>query len=176
MNNKINELNKQLSLIHGNELEIKSLLQKEWNETFARDKNLQDAMVEVQSSTEYCWNGYGEIVSWLRFDLDRFKECSEYLKEYLRDQHVELDANDCITYSQGPCIVINDGGDVYDQDGDKFFVKQSDYKDEDGIINLNKRNELIENYMEKNGYFPSIFRSDRYDNVFCVNTQNKTEK
>jgi len=76
--------------------------------------------------------------------------------------------NDCITTSIGPCIVIDNDGGVYDQDAAKVIVKKTDYETDE------ERNALIEAWMEKSGYFPSVVRCDYYGNPLgYVSTKEK---
>lgn len=175
MNRTIKALNKKLLSSAEKAAEIETKLQAAWDKVFEKNAEINKAIVGVQASQEYTWDNYGEISQYIRFYANDFKECREYLKTYLRESHyMEIDFQaDTLSYWQGFSIVINDDGDVYDQDGDKFFLKKSDYRNEDGDLDIERRNELIEAYMEKTGCFPGVFSIDRYGNVFCVNTQNK---
>ena len=175
MNRTIKALNKKLAAIAGDASAIETKLQTAYNKVFDKDKDLQKSIVDVQDSREYTWNEFSEICSWLRFFAKDYEECQEYLKTYLREgYYIEIDFQaDALMYSQGHTIVINEDGDVLDQDGDKWFIKKDDYRDENGELDIEKRNELIEAYMENTGCFPGVFSSDRYGNVFYVNTQNK---
>lgn len=175
MNKTIERLNAQLAKVSSNAADIEIQLQTAWDKVFNKNKALKKAIQEVESSNEYAWNKYGEIVSWIRFDHADFDKCREYLKTWLRENHyVEVDfANDALMYAVGTSIVINDDGDVYDQDGDKFFIKKNDYRDENGELDIEKRNELIEAYMEKTGCYPGVFSSDRHGNVFSISTVAK---
>lgn len=170
--NLIGNLNVKLAANESNRADIEAQLQTAWNEVFQANTQLTNVVTQLEKSTDYSWDKYGEIVSWIRFDLSDYRDNLEYFKDYMREyHHVTVDSDsDCLAYSQGPCIVINEDGDVYDQDGDKFFVSKIDYRDDDGESDYVKRNELIESYMEKSGYFPGVFRSDRHGNVFHVNT------
>jgi hypothetical protein len=175
MNKEIKALNNKLANISDNEFAIKQELQLAWNKVFDDMSVLRDAITKVEASNEYTWESRGEdICSWIRFDTKSFDDCAEYLKEYLRNEHyVEIDfENDALLYSMGPSIIINEDGDVLDQDGDKWFINKDDYRDEDsGDLNEGKRNELIEAYMEKTGCYPGVFRTDRHGNVFAVSTK-----
>lgn len=174
MNKKINELNKNLNDKNADILDIESQLQIEWNNVFKDLSVILVGVTKVESSTEYLWDKYGEIVSWARFsDLSDFQDCKQYFTEYMREYHcVDIDwENECLTYSVGPSIVINDNGDVYDQDGNKFFISKSDYSDEHGYLDESKRNELIEAYMLKTDCYPGVFKSDRHGNVTLIDTK-----
>ena len=149
---------------------IESELQKEYNKLFADCGHLQAAIKAVENSSEYSQNRLGEIVSWIRYpELSAFKDCSRYLAEYLREYHF-IDAdfeNACLMFSQGRNLIINDDGDVYDEDSGKWIISKSDYATPAG------RNLLIEQWMESTGYYPGVFRVDRHGNVFHINTQEK---
>ena len=174
MNQAIKELNLKLEALDADRSDIETQLQAEWNNVFNDSSVIKDLVTKVENSQNYRWDKYGEIVSYVPFNAEDFRDCSQYFKEYMRDNYfVELDFdNAVVTYSQGPGIVINDNGDVYDQDGDKFFIKKNDYRDDEtGELDEAKRNELIEQYMEKTGCYPGVFLSDRHGNVFAVSTK-----
>lgn len=173
MNEKIKALNEKLATLHGSEEEIETQLQAEWNKVFDDSTQLKEALAKLEQSNDYHWDRFGEIASYIRFYPKDFENCKRYLIAYMREYHyVEIDFDcDILTRSVGPAIVINDDdGGVYDQDGDKFFIKKSDYRDEDGKLDLVKRNELIEEYMEKTGCFPGVYSSDHYGNISSVKT------
>jgi hypothetical protein len=175
MNKTIEKLNKKLQSISADVSEVESQLQKEWNKVFKEMPELNNAIEALQVSKDFIWNKYDEIAQWIRFDLSDFQDIKKYFTEYMQENHlvtVEWDS-DALSYSQGPSIVINEDGDVLDQEGNKWFISKNDYRDDDGELNEAKRNELIEQYMEKSGYFPGVFRSDRYGNIFNVNTKGE---
>jgi hypothetical protein len=178
MNKKINELNNVLQAADASIEEIRSQLQLAWNDVFKDMTALKDAEASVAQSSDFAWDAHGEIVSWIRFDLTPFEDCKEYFANYMREySYVEVDfKNDILTYSQGPSIVINEDSDVYDQDSGKFILKRKDCLDDDGAFDETKRNALIEEYMEKQGYFPGVFSSDHYGNVFSVSTITKAKE
>jgi len=107
--------------------------------------------------------------AWIRVDLSLLIDTKdklerELLKEYFDLEFIGIDfENDCITTSEGPCIVINHEGDVLDQDSNKWFISKRDYE------TVESRNKLIEAYMEKSGYFPSIVKCDYYGNPSYAN-------
>jgi hypothetical protein len=176
MNKEIKDLNTQLadSLETIEDLETK--LQAEWNRVFDDSGVIKAIMVNVEDSTDYRFDEYGEIVSYYYVDLSDFKDSKKYLVQYLRDSYcADLDlANDCISYSQGECIVIQD--ETRRDNGVwlnfKLIIDESEYRDENGV-NETKRNELIEAYMEKTGFYPGVFRSDSHGNVFACSTNTK---
>lgn len=109
---------------------------------------------------------------WVRVDLGKLIDTAnefekQLLSDYFQDQMyttVDFD-NEVITTAEGPCIVINDSGDVLDQDSGKWIISKSDYEDE------SERNKLIEEHMEKTGHFPSVVSDDNHGNCFYVNTK-----
>ena len=174
MNRKIKALNKKLLSVVSDAADIENQLQAEYNKVFDKNTEIKKAIAEVQNSQEYCWNDFEEICQWSRFYAKDFKDCQEYLKTYLREYHcIDIDfKNDALLYSTGFNIIINDDGDILEQDSGKWIIKKDDYRDDDGHLDENKRNELIEKHMEKTGCFPSVFRCDRYGNVFLEDTRN----
>ena len=174
MNKQIKDLNAQLASNLENLSDIETKLQAEWDRVFDDSGAIKAMMAKVENSTDYRFDEYGEIVSYHYVDLSDFKDSKKYLVQYLRRSYcADLDlVNECITYSQGECIVIQD--ETRRDNGvwlnSKLIIDESKYKDENGV-NETKRNELIEAYMEKTGYFPGVFRSDSYGNVFSVSTK-----
>ncbi len=173
MNSKIKTLNKRLSLLESDSEQVEVELQAAWNEVFKDMTQIRDAVNALELSNEYATDRHGEICQWVRFDSKPFKECRTYFETYLQNEHfVNVDwSNGTLEASQGPSIVINDDGDVYDQDNDTFIIDVSDYRDAEGTLDEPKRNELIEKYMEKTGYFPGVFSVDRNGNVFPIDTK-----
>tara|TARA_R110000868_G_scaffold411564_2_gene705369 strand:+ start:513 stop:1061 length:549 start_codon:yes stop_codon:yes gene_type:complete len=115
---------------------------------------------------------------WTRMDAAQFIDTESELEkslfeEYLQDNFfVSIDyKHDSIFMSDGPCILINEDGDVLDQDSGKWIIDKKDYESGPEL------KKLIEEYMEKSEYFPSVVRCDHYGNMFYVNTQGwKNEK
>lgn len=172
---QINYWTNQLAVNKATKDEIVAKLRATWYDVFDASETIKAAIEKVEQSTDYTWTEYSEIASYIRVDFSEFKQAYEFLKEYLWDNHyMQFDAkNDALLCPLGPNIVINEDGDVYDQYGGKFFLKKDDYKNDDGELDKTLRNQKIEEYMERAGYFLGVFRSDRYGNVFAVNTQSK---
>ena len=134
---------------------------------------LKESVLKLESSTELTSTEHDEYYSqWIRFDASDFIDVDSSIERdafesYMSENHcMTIDfKNDALTYSIGPCILINDDGDVLDQDSGKWFLKKSDYETE------SERNELIEKYMTKSGYFPSVIRCDYHGNAFYENTK-----
>ena len=112
------------------------------------------------------------IHSWTRVDFSTLIDVEseheqELLAEYFQEHHfIYVDfKNDAVTQCIGPCLVINDDGDVLDQDSGKWVINRQDYE------SIAERNNLIEEYMDKTGYFPSVVQEGRYGVQGYVNTQ-----
>jgi hypothetical protein len=129
---------------------------------------LTDAMDRLDSSTEY-GSDEGGIYRWVRFDLSGIAERERpYFDDYMidKDGAVRVDyENDALMVSDGPGLIINDEGDVLDEDSGKWIISRRDYKSEE------QRAHMIEEWMQASGYFPGVFEMDRYGNVTLVNVQ-----
>jgi hypothetical protein len=180
MNQRIEELEGMIAACAAEESGIKAMLQVEYNKVFDDSKALTKAISDAQSSSEYQTDRYGEIQSWFRFSgLSDYAHCREYFETWLYETHcmdVDWDS-DCFLMNQGESLIIQDDSRHKHDNGvwlnSKQVVSESDYTDEDGNVDTEKRNRLIEEYMEQTGYFPGVFRCDQYGNVFHVNTQAK---
>jgi hypothetical protein len=144
----------------------------------ALQTKIKAMIIALESSKELTQVENDEYFArWTRVDFsnlidlkDSFQK--ELLERYFQDEHcANLNFKDSVlTTSEGPAIVINEDGDVYDQDSGKFIVHKGNYETDV------ERNALIEAWMEKAGYFPSVIRCDHYGNAFYVNTKAKEEK
>lgn len=179
MNSKIKELQEKLNGLYNDKQSIIGKLQLEYNKVFDDSKTLEKAIANAEQASMYQFDEYGEVQSWYRFDgLKEFKDCKEYFEIWLSENHnmtVNWD-NDCLLYSQGESLIIqgSHGRDNGVWLGSKRVIDEKEYKDDNGKVDIEKRNELIEKYMEKSGYFPGVFRTDYYGNVYPVNTQKKS--
>lgn len=180
MNTKIETLLAELNDNCRNADAIKAKLQKEYDKVFDDSKALAKAIANAENASMYQIGEDGEVESWFRFSgLSDFHECREYFETWLLESHcmmVDWD-NDCFLYSQGESLIIQDDARNRRDNGvwlsGKQIIEESEYRDDDGEVDESKRNELIEAWMEKNGYFPGVFRVDNYGNVSHVNTQKK---
>lgn len=173
MNTKINNLLNDLNSLkekHKNDLStLNNTLQDACEEYFKTNEDVRKIVdLQNQKPNGYQFNIFGEVEAWYRVkvDLDQFKDVKEYLKIYIQDYTCGiLDfENDALLIPQGPEeIIINDEGDIFL--GNKLIIEADAYENEE------TRNELIEQYMEKTGYFPGVFRTDYYGNIYQVNTQ-----
>jgi hypothetical protein len=101
----------------------------------------------------------------LRLLEEALKElASEELCAYMEDgNHNEL----YFHVADMEAIIINEDGDIFS--GNRCIISKGEYE------NTNERNQLIENYMEKSGCFPGVFRSDRYGYLRAIDTQKSEE-
>lgn len=182
--NTIDKLFEQLesfeSETRAEQSKIQSQIQNELNAVFDDWKELQDAIKKLESFDKVEYYGAEDgIYSFVRFDLTDVPEREQdYLRDYLMDKHCMYPEfkNDVLTQFQGDdCILIQDehGRDNGVYQGHKCILDEDEYKDEDGEINEERRNELIEQHMERTGWYPGVFRLTRYGDVYPVNTQAK---
>jgi hypothetical protein len=136
------------------------------------DQSALAQVLAVETSKELTQVEHDEYFhQWLRVDFSTLIDTSdafqrELLEEYLQDTHcISCDfKNDCVTYSIGPVIVINEEGDVLDQDTDKWIISSDAYSTKYELF------AQIEAYMQKTGVFSSVVKTDRYGNGFYVDT------
>ncbi len=137
-------------------------------------KALAECIAELEASKNLTFDVNDEWPRrWVRFDARRFIDVDnelerETFRDYLQDEYfTDVDfKNECISMSDGPCIMINEDGDVLDQDSGKWIISKTDYQ------SVDERNKLIEEYMERAGYFPSVVSCDHYGNMHYVSTKD----
>jgi hypothetical protein len=174
LENKIKELSTQ------NKLEISTIeteLQKEWFKIFNDLSIIKEYVEKLEKSTDYIVDEFENYpCQYINckelldiFDGDNCTSYWEYLSEYLSEYYgYYLDRNhDCMIMNNGPAIIINDEGDILDQDSGKWIINKSDYNNEW------YRNILIKNYMKESGYYPGVFYQDYYGNFSLVDTQSE---
>ena len=176
----LNEMIKQAEMRNSALVEgYKKLLLGYWTKIFDNDKQLQKDAENAQNASEYGADETG-IYSWYRVktNLEDFAGCRDFLENWLSDNYcLTIDwENDCFVSWQGDDnLMIQD--DTRRDNGvwqsGKLVIDETEYKDEDGEIDIEKRNSLIEEHMEKTGCFPGVFRITQYGDVFHVNTQTK---
>lgn len=172
MNTKLNELNTALKSAveyvdevskHARErvADVERMIQETWNEMFNADKKLQAALTELESTKQLTGIDHDEFLhQWVRY-TPKEGYSVEALQRYLEENCINFDPkNDCLTTSIGPCLIIDSEGDVYDQDSAKTIIRASQYE------TVEQRDALISAWMQKNGYFPSVVKADRYGNDF----------
>lgn len=192
MNKSIELLKQKLSILKStnaiNESTLKLEIRDQLSKVFKKDKSIK-AIIALQDAKpdSYQYSEFGDVESYHRIEnfdevKTKFADYLEYLVEYIQDMTygtVDLKYN-ALTINNGPNeIIINDDGDVY-QSG-KLIISVDDYRSVDSTYadttysDIGLRNELIEKHMEKTGFFPGVFESDRYGNLTFVSTV-KTEK
>lgn len=106
---------------------------------------------------------------WTRVDFSKLIDIDNQLQRDLLEEYLSTEyifhadfKNQCLTTSEGPCILINESGDVLDQDSGKWIISQDQYE------TVEERDAAIESWMDRTGYFPSVIYSDRYGNAGYV--------
>lgn len=171
--NKIELLNSKKKFLTEQVAQIESKIQKEYDNLFDNDALLQSKIRELECSEQYCESPYGEIMKWARVEClgnVRLEE-REYLDNYLNDQGCYANyENDTFFEIKGYCIIIDRQGDVYDQQNWKLIISFDSYFSE--ACPKEKRNAVIEEYMQKTGHFPGVFKIVDGD-VTLVDTRPK---
>lgn len=182
--NKINELKAKLAKLANEAADTETEMQTEYNKVFDDSALVKAIVSKIESGTSdgYQFDEAGEIEAYTRIkELSEFDdEAKPYLSEYIRD-------NTCARIDwNNDCALVSLGGDeiiIQDENGrdngvwmnHKRIIDESEYKDDDGV-NEAKRNELIEAYMERTGYFPGVFRVDYHGNIEPVSTLAKKDE
>lgn len=139
-----------------------------------KEKELKELQTKLDESKDLTDSPHDEYPRrFVAFDLDRLIDTSselerDSLKEFLSENYfADVDFEGYVHTSEGPCIVINDEGVVYDQESQKTLFTHKHYDTEEECF------KLIEEHMEETGYFPSVVRYGRYGVIGYVNTQTK---
>lgn len=162
-------------------LPLENELQAAYDVLFSDLPWIEEAYTRLESSNDYMTDQFdGWPCQWTRVEqlADIEENARDNFRDYIDNKYgaVTIDwTNDVFVMNNGPAIIINDEGDVLDQDSGKWIIKKNDYlvgNDDTGEAYYCKltRNELIEKYMEKQGYFPGVFNMDRYGNVYPIST------
>lgn len=136
---------------------LKVQIQAEHNKAFDNDKTLQQALIQLETTSQLTSIPNDEWYHrWVRYSIPETFDRVAF-ESYLDDRCVQVDfENSTLHSAEGPCMIINDDGIVYDQDSHKTVCTSSDYE------TITERNALIEQYMERYGYYPSVVLVDRY--------------
>lgn len=116
----------------------------------------------------YLWSECGGIDEAIRYNalskIDE-KDREHFAELVCADYGFTIDwDNDVVMQCLGDDnITINDDGDVFE--GSKLIISHRNYTDDAD------RNAQIEAHMEKSGYFPGVFYSDRHGNLTIINTK-----
>lgn len=154
MNDTIEKLEKQKERYEKLAEDVQSKIQTEFNAKFNKDKYIQELIKTIQNSDQYWTNEMGDICHGIyNIDLEKYSNNYYELGEYLSDEHfINLDFNPGSTLYENlgsEEIIIQRDGIVFI--GSKLMLNDFDYNSEQ------ERNQLIEEYMEKSGYFPGVF-------------------
>jgi hypothetical protein len=146
----------------------------QWRKIFENDSQLMKDLKNAENASLYEANEDG-IYSWYRStSLENYTECKEYLDQFVFDYGLSVNWKDsCLmNYLGDDNIIIQDDTrrDNGVWQGSKLLFDEEIYKDEDGEVNIEKRNALIEEHMEKTGCFPGVFRITQYGDVTLVKT------
>jgi hypothetical protein len=194
---KLNDIKMQIDAANAVNSATISVLRKQATAEFEKQMKKKNAVIlsivtAVESSRELSQIDHDDyFCQWTRIDFsslidtnDEFQK--ELLQEYFQEHYcLSVDfKNDVVTYSVGPSLLIFAEGAsksrrsyyVYDQDSGKEIISFEQCLDDDGNYSREKRNELIEQWMEKKGYFPSVIKVDHYGNAHYVSTQKSEVK
>ncbi len=180
MNQKIRKLQQDLEYVQSTNAQvindIKDILQDEYEKIFEKDSDIQ-ALINGLENNESCQYQLDQdglyLVKDIDFNID--EDCQEYLDIYLSNMGYILDINNEVlkAYLGDDFIAIqNDtrhGNGVWQNH--KCIIKESEYTTEDGEIDEVLRNKLIEEWMEKEGFFPYVGIVTSYGDFFPVNTK-----
>ena len=174
----LNQMIQRAELDHSTQVDVyRKRLREQWTKIFKNDKQLEKDAENALNASEYMLEDDG-LYTWFRvkINLEDYSDCKEYFEEWISDKYglsVGWQHGCFMNYHGDDFISIQDdagrGNGVWQNN--KCIIDEQEYKNEDGSINEARRNELIENHMEKDGCFPGVFRVTRYGDVFHVNTQ-----
>ena len=120
MNEIINNLKTELMMNHSKCEVIEQKIQVEYNKIFDADQELKNIIIELDNSTDYGSDEYGEIYVWTRYYISKeYKKVSKYLEEYLQEEYfIQIDFNNDAIYRYigQDFIAINEEGDIFQED------------------------------------------------------------
>jgi hypothetical protein len=165
--------------------EIDAKIQTALNAVYADWSLLQRMLEHLESGTGVVYQGNecGDIEAHLSMEeLDEISERERpYFDEYLTHKscgYVNWDDKTLYICLGSEEITIQD--DTRHDNGvwqnHKCIIDESEYKSDDGEIDEEKRNELIEAHMEKSGCFPGVFHVTQHGDIFPISTQPKGGK
>lgn len=147
-------------------------------------KAFQKALTDAESATEYEADSNG-VYRWFRVALlaDVPVELRDAVEDYVsHNRGYSIDWNsECLHLCCGEDAIVVQTGTPYRRDDgvwqmSRRIIPASDYTNDDGEIDEEKRAFLIESHMEKTGVFPDIVTIDQHHNVFPVtDTQAKAK-
>jgi hypothetical protein len=143
---------------------------------FDADIALQKALTDLECGNGVDYNYHdGGLDMYVRYDLGSVHlRHRQFLDVYLEDRLVITDyRSDCLK------IFLGDENYMIQDDtrrdngvwqGSKLLWDEKEYTDDDGAVNEEKRNDLIESHMEKSGCYPGVFRLTQHGDIFPVST------
>jgi hypothetical protein len=177
----LNDIKTELEVVDIATTNVKRVLYSEAMEVMDAklkgNEKLKELIQKLESSRDLT-NECEFPARFIRFNPGEFIDVKneferEVFETYLSDSYfARVDFhNDCLVMEDGPCIIINEDGDVLDQDSGKWIISKTEYATKRELFSL------INAWTEKSGYFPSIVRADRYGNLFYVdaNSENSDE-
>lgn len=130
-------------------------------------KAFQAAIVASDASSEYGADEHG-VYRWFRVSMlsSLGTEIRPFVATYLQEHGIDVDwGSECFHRYCGPCILISDD-EVFDEDSHATIATRNDWRTRDDEGDWHEDEEylhyLIDEYMEKSGYFPDVLHVDRY--------------
>lgn len=155
------------------------LIQKELERQWEDSKELQKALVDAENATEYMGKEEG-IYSWFRVNfLGRVEERErEFFEVYAQEKGFSVDwENDCLEVYHGDDNYLIQSDTRRDNGvwcSGKLVIDESEYK-VDGDVDEEKLAFLIEERMNKEGYFPGVFEVSQHGDVTHFETVKRAE-
>jgi hypothetical protein len=166
------------------ETQIQETLERQWQDW----GDLQTAIAKLESDQAgFACNEQG-VRAFVYFPqltaID--SACRAYFETYISDAGIWVNwKNESLGQFRGHDCLIIQSNNRFDCDNGVWqeqnqIIPEYEYRTdatgavaEDGEVNEDLRNELIERYMEKTGYYPDVFHVTRNGDVFLINTQKK---
>lgn len=139
------------------------------------------------AKTDYQWGEHGEIERVVsiqlpneddfanKYGMDATGDIRQVLNELVSDltcAHIDFDNSVALQVEMDAIIVQTEGRKtdrgVYTNN--KRIINETEYLDDNDQIDTTKRNQLIEEYMDKTGYYPSVFTIDYYGTIQLIKT------
>lgn len=147
--------------------QLKQGLLKEVSNGFNKEY-IEQIVEQVEKSEDFGYDTF--IYRWNRFDPSKAGVNKndpltvEALEVYMNEQYsMDIDLkHDVVQQCLGPCIIINEDGDIIDELTMKWIIEADEYN------TIEERDQLIKEYQEIEGTYAPVFYIDRYDNVTCI--------
>ena len=164
MNETIKILNNRLEKNESEKHLILDALQDQWNKVFDDMQLIKDAISRLETSNNFAWNMQSDIIMITDFDFEPFRQDDSmyYLDNYLAYQGYFCDFDNNTLYMVTFGIVVNDRGEIYDSESQKWILQDKDFENNDELY------QAIEDYMQSQGVFSRVFTQDYYGNLTQV--------